>query len=98
MKVLFLDMDGVVNCKTTRQRHHGLMGIDPRPAPTRRAIRRCAQQSRKHGGRCSLGPQLHDGEKSVADMRSILERGCILALCFFENLVPHTYSPLGQGG
>jgi HAD domain in Swiss Army Knife RNA repair proteins len=32
MKVLFLDIDGVVNCKTTRQRHHGLLGIDPRLA------------------------------------------------------------------
>ena len=30
MKVLFLDIDGVVNCKTTRRRHRGLMGIDPR--------------------------------------------------------------------
>ena len=29
MKVLFLDIDGVVNCKTTTQRHRGLIGIDP---------------------------------------------------------------------
>lgn len=29
MKVLFLDIDGVVNCKTTKQRHRGFIGIDP---------------------------------------------------------------------
>ena len=29
MKVLFLDIDGVVNCKTTSQRHRGYIGIDP---------------------------------------------------------------------
>lgn len=29
MKVLFLDMDGVVNCATTQQRHRGFIGIDP---------------------------------------------------------------------
>jgi hypothetical protein len=29
MKVLFLDIDGVVNCKTTTQRHRGAIGIDP---------------------------------------------------------------------
>lgn len=29
MKVLFLDIDGVVNCKTTTQRHRGFIGIDP---------------------------------------------------------------------
>lgn len=28
-KILFLDIDGVVNCKTTMQRHRGLIGIDP---------------------------------------------------------------------
>jgi HAD domain in Swiss Army Knife RNA repair proteins len=32
MKVLFLDIDGVLNCNTTRHRHHGLIGIDPRLA------------------------------------------------------------------
>lgn len=29
MNVLFLDIDGVVNCKTTAQRHRGFIGIDP---------------------------------------------------------------------
>lgn len=29
MKVLFLDIDGVVNCVSTRQRHRGFIGIDP---------------------------------------------------------------------
>ena len=29
MKILFLDIDGVVNCKTTQQRHRGFIGIDP---------------------------------------------------------------------
>lgn len=29
MKVLFLDIDGVVNCATTSQRHRGYIGIDP---------------------------------------------------------------------
>ncbi len=29
MKVLFLDIDGVVNCSTTSQRHRGFIGIDP---------------------------------------------------------------------
>lgn len=29
MKVLFLDIDGVVNCATTTQRHRGFIGIDP---------------------------------------------------------------------
>lgn len=29
MKVLFLDIDGVVNCATTSQRHRGVIGIDP---------------------------------------------------------------------
>lgn len=28
-KILFLDIDGVVNCKTTTQRHRGAIGIDP---------------------------------------------------------------------
>jgi len=28
-KVLFLDIDGVVNCINTRQRHRGAIGIDP---------------------------------------------------------------------
>lgn len=29
MKVLFLDIDGVVNCASTTQRHRGAIGIDP---------------------------------------------------------------------
>lgn len=29
MKVLFLDIDGVVNCARTTQRHRGFIGIDP---------------------------------------------------------------------
>jgi hypothetical protein len=29
MNVLFLDIDGVVNCATTTQRHRGVIGIDP---------------------------------------------------------------------
>lgn len=29
MNVLFLDIDGVVNCATTQQRHRGYIGIDP---------------------------------------------------------------------
>ena len=29
MKILFLDIDGVVNCEHTRQRHRGFTGIDP---------------------------------------------------------------------
>lgn len=29
IKVLFLDIDGVVNCATTAQRHRGFIGIDP---------------------------------------------------------------------
>jgi hypothetical protein len=29
IKVLFLDIDGVVNCATTTQRHRGFIGIDP---------------------------------------------------------------------
>ena len=29
MKILFLDIDGVVNCNSTRQRHRGFIGIDP---------------------------------------------------------------------
>lgn len=29
IKVLFLDIDGVVNCATTCQRHRGAIGIDP---------------------------------------------------------------------
>lgn len=29
MKILFLDIDGVVNCETTAQRHRGAIGIDP---------------------------------------------------------------------
>ena len=29
MKVLFLDIDGVVNCQSTAQRHRGMIGIDP---------------------------------------------------------------------
>lgn len=32
MKVLFLDIDGVVNCATTTQRHRGFIGIDPHMA------------------------------------------------------------------
>lgn len=28
-KILFLDIDGVVNCATTTQRHRGAIGIDP---------------------------------------------------------------------
>lgn len=32
MKVLFLDIDGVVNCAHTRQRHGGFIGIDPEMA------------------------------------------------------------------
>lgn len=31
-KLLFLDIDGVVNCKTTVQRHEGFIGIDPKLA------------------------------------------------------------------
>lgn len=29
MKILFLDIDGVVNCSKTKQRHRCFMGIDP---------------------------------------------------------------------
>ncbi len=32
MKVLFLDIDGVVNCRSTTQRHRGFIGIDPHMA------------------------------------------------------------------
>lgn len=28
-KIIFLDIDGVVNCCNTRQRHRGFIGIDP---------------------------------------------------------------------
>lgn len=28
-KILFLDIDGVVNCDSTTQRHRGFIGIDP---------------------------------------------------------------------
>ena len=38
MRVLFLDIDGVLNCKTTRTRHRGLLGIDPRLAGIVRSI------------------------------------------------------------
>lgn len=31
-KILFLDIDGVLNCETTTQRHNGIIGIDPRMA------------------------------------------------------------------
>src|SRR5215468_6996395 len=30
MRVLFLDIDGVLNCRTTRTRVQGMRGIDPR--------------------------------------------------------------------
>ncbi len=36
--MLFLDIDGVVNCKMTRRRHRGLVGIDPRLAKIVRTI------------------------------------------------------------
>ena len=29
IKVIFLDIDGVCNCKTITQRHRGAIGIDP---------------------------------------------------------------------
>lgn len=29
MKVIFLDIDGVLNCQATAQRHRGVIGIDP---------------------------------------------------------------------
>lgn len=29
MRIVFLDIDGVLNCKSTRQRHKGFIGIDP---------------------------------------------------------------------
>lgn len=32
MKVLFLDIDGVCNCESTRQRSRGFIGIDPHMA------------------------------------------------------------------
>ncbi len=32
MKVIFLDIDGVANCRTTSQRHRGFIGIDPHMA------------------------------------------------------------------
>lgn len=32
MKILFLDIDGVVNCVSTKQRHRGAIGIDPHMA------------------------------------------------------------------
>jgi hypothetical protein len=38
MNVLFLDIDGVVNCKTTRRRHRGLVGIERRLADMVRGI------------------------------------------------------------
>lgn len=38
MKVLFLDIDGVVNCVTTSQRHRGFIGIDPYMAALVRRI------------------------------------------------------------
>ena len=32
MKILFLDIDGVVNCSDTKQRFEGCLGIDPEKA------------------------------------------------------------------
>lgn len=32
MKILFLDIDGVVNCSSTKERHRGFIGIDPEKA------------------------------------------------------------------
>ena len=29
MRIIFLDVDGVLNCSTTQDRFHGIMGIDP---------------------------------------------------------------------
>jgi HAD domain in Swiss Army Knife RNA repair proteins len=38
IKVLFLDIDGVVNCATTTERHRGFIGIDPRLAARVRRV------------------------------------------------------------
>ena len=38
MKILFLDIDGVVNCATTKQRHRGFIGIQPDKATIIRRI------------------------------------------------------------
>ncbi len=38
MKVLFLDIDGVVNCETTRGRRQGRLAIEPRLATIVRGI------------------------------------------------------------
>jgi hypothetical protein len=32
VKILFLDVDGVLNCSSTRQRYKGFIGIDPKLA------------------------------------------------------------------
>lgn len=29
MKITFLDIDGVINCSNTKERFHGLIGVDP---------------------------------------------------------------------
>lgn len=38
MKILFLDIDGVVNCRTTKERHGPFIGIDPKLANIIRRI------------------------------------------------------------
>lgn len=40
MKVLFLDIDGVVNCSSTMQRHGAFIGIDPRLAARVKKIKK----------------------------------------------------------
>jgi hypothetical protein len=47
MKVLFLDIDGVVNCVRTKTRYLGCIGIDPRMAGIVRGI---VESARLKGG------------------------------------------------
>ena len=72
MKVLFLDIDGVVNCKTTRRRRvRGLMPIEPRLARIVQGIARSVPE---------LKIVLSSSWREVEDGRAVVEEK--VAPCF----------------
>lgn len=84
-KIIFLDIDGVLNCATTTQRHHGLFGMDPG------MIELLGDIVEKTGADIVLTSTW----RLVSDWRETIKL-CGLALTVIDR-TPHMPAPPGKG-
>lgn len=82
MRILFLDIDGVANCSSTKERFRGFIGIDPEKAAI---IKEIIQATR-----CTV--ILSSTWRLDAPFRAEVRR----KVCNFKDVTPHLNGPRGQ--